>query len=52
MARSRRPGRKTRRISSPEELEQEYGYVIRDLRQILYLALGMFALLIILNLII
>lgn len=43
--------RGTRRISTPEELEEEYAYVIRDLRQILLLALVMFALLIALNLI-
>lgn len=43
--------RGTRRISTPEELEEEYAYVIRDLRQILLLALAMFALLIALNLI-
>lgn len=44
--------RGVRRISSPEELEEEYAYVIRDLRQILLLAAVMFALLIVLNLII
>lgn len=47
MSRKRGP----RRISTPEELEEEYAYVIRDLRQILLLALVMFALLIGLNLI-
>ena len=49
MAKSR-GSRGVRRISSPEELEEEYGYVIRDLRQILILAVVMFALLIALNL--
>ncbi|MFW6097478.1 MAG: hypothetical protein ACOC9Z_05360 [Chloroflexota bacterium] len=42
--------RGTRRISTPEELEEEYAYVIRDLRQILLLAAVMFVLLIGLNL--
>lgn len=51
MAKNRGPSRGLRRISSPEELEEEYSYVIKDLRQILLLALAMFALLIILNLI-
>jgi len=43
--------RGTRRISSPEQLEEEYAYVIKDLRHILILAVVMFALLIALNLI-
>lgn len=43
--------RGVRRISTPEELEEEYAYVIRDLRHILLLAVVMFALLIGLNLI-
>lgn len=51
MARTRGSGRGTRRISTTEELEDEYAYVIRDLRQILILAVIMFALLIGLNLI-
>ena len=50
MAKSR-GSRGPRRVSSPEELEEEYGYVLRDLRHILILALVMFALLIVLNLI-
>ena len=51
MAKSRGPSRGTRRISSPEQLEEEYSYVIKDLRHILILALAMFVLLIALNLI-
>lgn len=50
MAKSR-GSRGARRISTPEELEDEYGYVIRDLRQILILAIILFALLIVLNLV-
>lgn len=50
MAKSR-GSRGARRISTPEELEDEYGYVIRDLRQILILALILFGLLIVLNLV-
>lgn len=34
-----------------ERFRQEYGYVIRDLRHVLFLALAMFVLLILLNLI-
>ena len=51
MARNRSSGRGPRRISTAEELEEEYAYVLRDLRHILILAAVMFALLIGLNLI-
>jgi hypothetical protein len=44
-------GRGSRRISSTEELADEYAYVIKDLRNILLLAAALFALLIALNLI-
>ncbi len=60
MAKSKRPSRGARRGSSAheqkrastrEQLEEEYSYVLRDLRQILILAVIMFGLLIVLNLI-
>lgn len=54
MAKSRGRSRASRgetRAQTQEQLEEEYAYVIKDLRQILILALIMFALLIALNLI-
>lgn len=51
MARTRGSRRATRRISTTEELEEQYAYVIKDLRHILILAAIMFTLLIALNLI-
>jgi hypothetical protein len=37
------------KLNSEEQFRQEYAYVLKDLRQVLILALVMFALLIILN---
>lgn len=42
---------KTKRLSSTEQFQQEYAYVLKDLRFIFVLAGIMFALLIIINLI-
>jgi hypothetical protein len=39
------------RRATPEELAEEYAYVLKDLRRIFILAAAMFALLILLNLI-
>lgn len=41
--------KKHQRKVEPVDFKEEYAYVIRDLRRILYLALAMFALLIALN---
>ncbi len=40
----------TRQEAAAAQLEQEYGYVVKDLRRVFLLALTMFALLIVLNL--
>ncbi len=42
---------KTKRLSSTEQFQQEYAYVLKDLRFIFVLAGIMFALLIIINLV-
>lgn len=42
---------KTKRLSSTEQFQQEYAYVLKDLRFIFALAAIMFALLIIINLV-
>jgi hypothetical protein len=39
------------RQSSEEELQEQYAYVLKDLRRIFILAVAMFALLILLNLV-
>lgn len=40
----------TPKLSAEEQFRQEYAYVLKDLRQVLILAVAMFALLIALNL--
>ncbi|MCB9421492.1 MAG: hypothetical protein H6667_16935 [Ardenticatenaceae bacterium] len=37
------------KLSPEEQFRQEYAYVLKDLRQVLILAIAMFALLIVLN---
>jgi hypothetical protein len=41
----------TPKLSAEEQFRQEYAYVLKDLRQVLVLAVAMFALLIVLNLV-
>jgi hypothetical protein len=48
----RSSGQTSARITSEEELREEYAYVIQDLRRVFILAIAMFLLLIGLNLII
>lgn len=48
----RSSGQMSARITSEEELREEYAYVIQDLRRVFILALAMFLLLIALNLVI
>jgi len=48
----RSSGQSSGRITSEEELREEYAYVIQDLRRVFILAAAMFLLLIALNLII
>lgn len=48
----RSSGQTSARITSEEELREEYAYVIQDLQRVFILALAMFLLLIGLNLII
>lgn len=47
----RSSGQSSGRITSEEELREEYAYVIQDLRRVFILAAAMFLLLIALNLI-
>ncbi len=55
MGKKRKPARKIKNVNEPklsteEQLKQEYAYVLRDLRWVFVLAGIMFALLIALNL--
>jgi len=45
------PASNKTRQDSTEKFRQEYAYVLRDLRHVLFLALAMFVLLVLLNLI-
>ncbi len=51
VAEAQQAAEKTRRPSSAEQFQQEYAYVLKDLRFIFALAGIMFALLIIINLV-
>lgn len=51
-ARNRRPSvRQARKMAGEENMSEEYAYVVRDLQRILVLAVAMFALLIVLNIV-